>query len=243
MSNGKQSFFALGLLLALGLIISTYIISSTLTDIKSGDKTITVKGYAEKDITSDLANWSCSVSVTMPDMVTAYNKLERDFNIVKNFISENGFNENQLEIGRVYTNKNYEWVDYKRTDNVIGYTVSRSISIQSENIQKIQEISINSSELIKEGIEIQSNHPQYLYTKLDELKIEMLASATKDARYRAETLAKNSGSNVGRLQSARQGVFQITSANSEEVSDYGVFDVSSIDKTIKSVVTVEFTIK
>ncbi len=243
MSVGKQSYFSFGLILAIGLIVSAYLVSDTMRDIKSDNQTITVKGYAEKDIVSDYAIWYCTVSATMPDLVSAYNKLENDFDKAKQFIINNGFDENSLKIGRVSSNKNYEWVDYKRTDNVIGYTVDRSISIESDDIDKIREISINSSELIKEGIEFHSTHPQYLYTKLDELKIEMLAAATRDARERAETLAENSGSKVGNLQSARQGVFQITSQNSEEVSDYGIYNTASINKTIKSVVTMEFKVK
>jgi hypothetical protein len=243
MSSIKHSYFSFGLILAIGLVVSSYLISDTLRDVKSENQTITVKGYAEKDIVSDLAIWYCTVSATMPDLASAYNKLEYDFNQAKKYILENGFKESELEIGRVSSIKNYEWIDYKRTDNVIGYTVERSLSIESSDINMIKDISINSSELIKEGIEFHSNHPQYLYTKLDDLKIEMLAAATRDARERAETLAENSGSKVGNLQSARQGVFQITSQNSEEVSDYGIFNTASIEKTIKSVVTMEFKIK
>lgn len=243
MTTIKQSYFSFGLILAIGLVVSTYLFTDAFRDVKSDNQTITVKGYAEKDIVSDFAIWTCTVSATMPGLTSAYNQLDYDFNKTKDFILKNGFNENELEIGRVNSIKNYQWIDYKRTDNVIGYTVERSITIESFDIDKIREISINSSELIKEGIEIHSNHPQYLYTKLDELKIEMLAAATRDARERAETLAENSGSKVGNLQSARQGVFQITSQNSEEVSDYGIFNTVSIDKTIKSVVTMEYTIK
>lgn len=243
MSEHKNSTFALGLFLALGLIVSAYIISSTFKDIKSSDQTITVKGYAEKNISSDFASWNCRVSVTSTDLNSAYSKLAVDFETVKNYLNSNGFSDNQLQINTVYIQKNFEWNEYGRTDRIIGYTLERSITIESEDILKIKTISTKSSELIKQGIEFISGNPNYYYTKLDDLKIEMLAAATKDAKQRAETLAENSGSKVGELKSARQGVFQITAANSNNISDYGVYNTAAIDKTIKSVVTVDFKIK
>jgi hypothetical protein len=110
-------------------------------------------------------------------------------------------------------------------------------------VKLTQEIANQSTSLIQNGVEIASQPPQYYYTKLNDLKLVMLGEATKDAKARAEMIAKNSGSQVGTLKSAQQGVFQITSTNSTDVSDYGEYDLSSIVKTIKAVVTVDFFVK
>ena len=88
----------------------------------------------------------------------------------------------------------------------------------------------------------QSSEPQYFYTKLSDLKIEILAEATKDARQRVEQLAINSGCKVGTLRFASMGVLQITKAYSTEVSDYGIYDISSLEKDVKAVVTCGFSI-
>lgn len=109
-------------------------------------------------------------------------------------------------------------------------------------MELVTRISRESSELIKEGVEFNSSSPQYFYTKVNDLKIEMLGEATKDAKLRAEQLAINSGGKVGALRSAAQGVFQITTAYSTEVSDHGIYDTSTIEKSIKAVVTVQYSI-
>ncbi|MPN37755.1 hypothetical protein SDC9_185276 [bioreactor metagenome] len=98
-------------------------------------------------------------------------------------------------------------------------------------------------ELLPEGIGISSFEPQYSYSKLNEIKVNMLSEATKDAKKRAEKIAASNGNKIGNIISANQGVFQITAPFSNEINDYGINDVSSINKTIKSVVTVEYLIK
>ena len=93
-------------------------------------------------------------------------------------------------------------------------------------------ISRQVSELINSGIEFYSNPPNYYYTKLAELKIEMIAEATKDAFSRATKIARNAGSKVGRLKNADMGVFQIVAQNSsEEYSWGGSFNTISKRKT------------
>jgi hypothetical protein len=85
-----------------------------------------------------------------------------------------------------------------------------------------------------------SQPPQYLYTQLSQLRVEMVAEATKDAQARAEAIAKSTGNTVGSIRSAKTGVFQITSRNSTDVSDYGIYDTSSLEKDITAVVSVQF---
>jgi len=115
--------------------------------------------------------------------------------------------------------------------------------VTSKNVNLVKDISNDVTVLLQEGIEIFYSPPEFFYTKLNDLKIRMLGEATKDAKVRAEAMAKNSDSEIGKLKSARQGVFQITPVNSVDVSDYGEYDLSSIEKSIKAVVTVAFTIK
>ena len=99
-----------------------------------------------------------------------------------------------------------------------------------------------STDLIRQGIAFESYPPEYLYTRLADLKVEMLALATRDARARALEMAKNSGSRIGRLRSARMGVLQITPQHSTAISDYGINDTSSLLKDVTAVVSVSFEI-
>jgi len=178
------------------------------------------------------------------NLVTAYNKLKQDLQKVLSYLEQKGIDRNDIEVSSVSTIIQYQLTAEGVATNIIdGYVLDQNISITSPNVPEISEIANESTSLIEEGIEFASYNPQYYYTKLDDLKIQLLGEATKNARMRAEELAKNSGSEVGTLKYASQGVFQITPVNSTDVSDYGIYDTSTVDKSIKAVVTIEYSIK
>lgn len=236
--------FLLGIALAIGLIISAYIVSDTVRDVKLQNQTIEVKGFAEKKIVSDYAIWDATFQRFSYDQVSAYSIMEEDLSQVLEFLKSQGISENQVVISAVQSRTQYKLNDQGYSTNIIdGYVLSRSISVESDNVEKIDEIYRASSVLIKQGLYFETYSPRFLFTKLDDIKIEMLGAATEDAKNRATILAEKSGSKVGALKSARQGVFQITPANSTDISDYGMNDVSSIEKTIKAVVTIEYNVK
>lgn len=249
MSNepGKLSSMGLvwlGVSLALGLVVSTVILSNTMKTIKFANQSITVKGYAEKQITSDLASWTLEFSTEGKDMVGCYNSIERDFVSVAQFLTSKGISRSEMSISPIYTEKQFQMTPNGMVTNIIdGYRLLRRITVTSSQVKLIDEVSSDITSLIKQGIAIVSQPPQYTYTKINDLKIEMLGEATKDARARADQLATNSGSKVGVLKTANQGVFQITPPNSGDVSDLGMSDMTSIDKVMKAVVTIDFTIK
>ncbi len=233
----------LGISLALGLVISTAIVSNTVTRVKLANQTITVKGYAEKRITSDLIVWKGSFSVRGKSLTEAYGYLNRDLSLVKGYLIKKEIPEKDLIVSSIKIRPIYTRDAQGRpTEQIEEYELVQEVEIRSNEVQKVTSIARESTELINKGVRFQSSEPQYLYTKLSDLKIEMLAEATKDARQRAEQLAINSGSKLGSLRSASMGVFQITRAYSTEISGYGVYDISSLEKDIKAVVTVSFSI-
>jgi hypothetical protein len=125
-----------------------------------------------------------------------------------------------------------------------GFSITQRFEIRAGDVMRYTELSRQVTELIEEGINLVSEPPQYLYTQLDKLRVvEMVAEATKDARARAGAIAGSTGSRVGRVRDAKTGVFQITSRNSTDVSDSGMYDTSSIDKDITAVVSVTFGIE
>lgn len=247
MNENKQDtggLFMLGLFLAIGLIVSAILLSGALKDIKSSGQTINVKGFAERTIKADLGIWSCNVTSRGLDMVTAYDKLKNDIQIAKEYLKKKGINDKDLSVSSVNTQKIFRLNnDGNYTNEIIGYELNQVVKVSSKDVNLIQELSNESTSLIQQGIEIFSNPPEFFYTKLDNLKIQMLGEAAKDAKVRAEQLAKNTDSEVSKLKSARQGVFQITPVNSVDVSDYGEYDLSTIDKSVKVVVTIEFGIE
>jgi hypothetical protein len=90
---------------------------------------------------------------------------------------------------------------------------------------------------------IESSPPQYYYTKIGDLKIEMLGEASKDAKERAERIASSTGNSIGSVKSARMGVLQITAADSTDVSDSGTYDTSTIEKDMTAVVNISFAVR
>lgn len=243
MSNTSNSNFFLGFWLAVAFIVSAFIISGSYKDVHSIDQTITVKGYSEKIIESDLALWRVSFSTFATDRINAYSMLENDRQTVINYLKDNGISDENIRIEPVNTGTEYYFNDQGyRTNQVMGYTIYQTLIVSSNDVYKIDELARKSNDLIKMGINYNPSYPEYTYSKLDDLKIEIIGDATADARNRASEIAQKSGSKIGKLISARQGVFQITPPNSTEVSDYGMYDLSTIQKAVKSVVTIEFTI-
>ena len=236
--------FYLGLFLAIGLIGGSFIIGRSLKDIKLANQTITVKGSTEKKITSDLAIWRGSFSQTNPNLKIAYEILKGDQAKVLAYLQSYNISKEQVGISSVQADTLYKMTaEGGSTNDVEGYRVTQTIAIQSNDIALIDKLSREATELIEQNVEFRSNSPEYYYSKINDLKIEMLGEAARDAKERAERLAQSTGNKAGVLKSAQQGVFQITPENSTTVSDYGEYDTSSVRKSVKAVVTMQFGIQ
>ena len=246
MAEGRSTggLLGLGVALALGLVVSSVIVTRALLEIKQESRALEVKGFAEQRIVSDYAVWQGSFTTRGAELRTAYAELSRHRGAVDAFLKTKGVPTAAYESFPVTTN-----VLFARgpkgmpTNQVEGYALTQGLRVSSADIDLISGISRGSADLVSQGVEFTSSRPQYFYTKLGNLKISMLGEATEDARRRAEVLAGNSGGAVGGLLSARQGVFQITPAHSTEVSDYGRNDTSSREKAIKAVVTVRYAVE
>lgn len=238
----RSIFIFLGLLsLSLGLIASTCILTSTIK--QKGTGIISVKGCAEKRIVSDYAKWDGYLSVTEETPIRAYEQMEKDIKVLQEYMTNRGVRLETVYFSPLITTPVHELNSNGNITNKIEkYILTQNFSFESSEITLITNTALNATELIKEGLSIHSLPPQYFYSEIDNLKIAMLGEAAFDARQRAEQLVCNSGCQVGLLRSAHQGVFQITPAYSNNTSDYGEYDTSSIDKKIKAVVTMDYAI-
>ena len=177
-------------------------------------------------------------------MATAYKRIKEDLEKVKQYLTSKGVNEKEIIIAQIATETVYKKNEKENdTNDIQGYRLSQGIEIRSKDVDKIAKVSRESTELIDQGIEFESSAPQYFYTELDALKIEMLAMATANAKQRAESMVKSTGNKIGLMRSARMGVFQITPVTSTDVSDWGENDTSSLDKKVMAVVSVSFAIE
>lgn len=233
-----------GLALSVGLIGSAQIVTQGVVAIKSQDQTITVTGSAKRRLRSDLVIWRSTVTQRGADVATAYKQLARQVPQVTAYLQKKGVPPAEIIVSSVTTRKvlgrNKEGVELP--DVILSYELEQTIEIRSTAVDKIAQISREATELINEGILLESEDPQYLYTKLGELKIQMLAEASKDAKVRADQIAASTGSKIGKLRSARMGVMQVNPADASEISDTGVNDTTSLEKDIMAVVQSSFAL-
>lgn len=244
--NARSStvgLIGLGLALALGIFLSAETLASAFLEGRRESQAFRVKGFAERQITSDFATWEGGVTTRAPTLAAASRLLSEQRDEVGAYLTKLGLAPAQIEFLPLTTQVVHRINENGRSTNeVVGYLLSQTVAVASTDIELVTTAAKGAADLVEKGIEMHAGRPQYLFTKLDTLKVEMLGEATADARRRAEVLATHSGGTIGPLVSAQQGVFQITPAFSTEVSDYGRNDTTSRDKSIKAVVTVRYAV-
>jgi hypothetical protein len=230
--------------LSLALVGSTFIGATALRDVKSSNDVMVVTGSAKRPIRSDYIIWRLSVSSQQPTAQAAYQDLKRQTERVQAYLRENQVPAEAITLSAIESYAIPEVSPNGReTGQTLAYRLTQRFEVRSTEVDRYTTLSQQSTDLINDGINLVSESPQYLYTELSKLRIEMVAEATKDAKARAEAIAQSAGNQVGAVRSAETGVFQITSRNSTEVSDYGMYDTSSIEKDITAVVSVTFGIE
>lgn len=228
--------YANTLIIALAVVVAAFLFSNAFRNRNQSADTISVTGLGKKDFVSDLIVWSGSFSKKSMILKDAYAALDADREKIKSYLLSKGIQQNEIVFSAVNFNKDFDYI-YNENGSTkqqifTGFNLTQTVTIQSTQVNMIEDISRQSSELINSGVEFYSNPPEYYYTKLAELKIKMIAEATKDARTRAESIAKNAGADLGNLKKSDMGVFQITGQNSSEDFSYGgSFNTMSKNKT------------
>jgi uncharacterized protein len=212
------------------------------------NETIAVTGLAEKNFVSDQIVWTGDYSRITMDLKTAYTQLKDDENKIRTYLKGKGVQDAEMVFSAVSINKifntRYNSDGKELGSDFGGYNLKQDVTVESKDIDKVEKISREVTELIESGIEFNSSAPSYYYTKLSELKVDLLAKASADAKLRANTIAKNSGSGLGRIKQATMGVFQITGQNSNEDYSYGgAFNTSSKNKTASITIKIDYAVK
>lgn len=231
------------LIIAVAALIATTIVAITFKNIKSENQSINTTGSARKVIVSDLGVLNGSLSSTADSPSEAYQELRRQSPFLINYLKEKGFEESKIEFKTISQYPNYSYNQNGQQMGIMSYTATQMISITSSDVNKIRETSVDISSLIEKGVNFVVFSPEYYYTKIGDIKIEIQAEAAKDAMTRGERIAEATGRKLGALRRARMGVIQITPENSNMVSDQGINDVSSIRKEITAVVNADFSIE
>jgi hypothetical protein len=239
--NGN--IFNAGFALAVALVLSSIVGAWAYTHAKTGEQTITVTGSARKRIKSDLVIWRSAVTYQASQLSDAYKSLSDNIPRVKQYLISKGIPEDQITVSSISSSTMHgKDSEGNETGDITGYSLRQELEVRSNDVDKIEKIAREATELINQGILLESMSPEYHYTKLGDLKIEMLGEAAADAKVRAQKIAASTGSSIGSVRSAKMGVMQITPADSNEVSGEGMNDTSSLDKDITAVVNVSFAV-
>lgn len=236
------------LIIAVSLIIAVLIAAATLRYRFTSGETITVTGLAEKDFISDQIVWSGNFVRNGYELKAAYDQIKSDEAEIKRYLNAAGIPDSSIVFSSVSMSRNYEQKfdpDGRMVGSTFtGYNLSEAVTVDSRNLDRVEKMSREITNLLQKGIELNSSPPRYYYSRLNELKIDLLANASADARQRAESIAKNSGASLGELRKANMGVFQITGKNSNEDYSYGgVFNTGSKEKTASITLRVDYQAK
>lgn len=235
-------------IIALSIICGIFILSNAYKYKYRSTETISVTGLSEKDFTSDLIVWSGTFNRNSSELKTAYANLKQDEASIKSYLNSKGIPDSNIVFSAVNITKNFRRnLDSKGNEissELTGYTLTGNFRLESRDISRVEKLSREITELLEKGIELSSNAPEFYYTRLNELKIDLLANASKDAKTRAETIATNSGGSLQGIKKATMGVFQITGKNVNEDYSYGgAFNTSNKEKTASITLKVDYLIR
>lgn len=241
----KDNYIKVVLLFGVCLIFSAFLISEGIKTISSSKNIITVTGSAKESITSDYGYITINITTKSPTSDIAYSQIIENNKKIIDFFKKLNLKDESFNISMININ---EVEKYNQNGNPTGeilyYQGFETLTIESKDVRLIEKISkLDIRELYNLEVKINVNPPIYTYTGAQDLKINMQAKATQDAKQRALKIAEASGSDIDRLVNARMGVIQIVPKGSTEVSDWGYNDNSSIEKEIIAVVNVSFSVK
>ncbi len=226
----------LGALIACGLASGGYFVGQTMYNAKVALNTAEAKGLAERRVKADRANWTIRFSNTgkkRDEVPALYQLSEQNQSDITAALKESGFSDNEIQVGIL----DYQYQEFRdENQNLVdqNHRLTGSISLETDKVQLIDKAGAKVNRLIVNGINIQNEAPVYLFTKLNEIKPDMLKEATKNARIAANEFADNAGVAVGGIRNATQGSFYIRDAGEE----YG--DTGKIEKDVRVVTTITF---
>ncbi len=245
-NNGTKIMVALAL--AIGLIACSTILGESISSMKKGDRFVTVRGVSEMEIKADLAVWPIRVRVTANELAEANRSADEARKKVLVFLSANGIKPEAIASQNLRI-EDRQAKDYEQGRASFRYMAEYTILVRSTEVDRIRNVSQMTDKLVAAGVVLASqgnwdrSSPQFIFTQLNAIKPEMMASATQSAREVANQFATDSGSSIGSIRRATQGLFTISDrdrTSQGEGGDGAAAGVSDINKKVRVVVTVDY---
>ena len=243
-------------ILGISIIIATAVGAEFFYRSKQLSNVLSVTGSAEQLVTSDTVKWQSAItrSVDAGSLKDGSSQIKNDAQIVSQYLKNSGIDDAEVTINPVTVSPvcaGQNSIYYDKFGNqtcgssqTTGYNLQQVIVVESAKVPEVTKISQAASDyFIGQGLVFTTQSLEYYYSKLGDLRLDLLAKATSDAKARADRIAQSTGKQVDAMQSASMGVFQVTAKNSVEISDYGTYDTTSLDKKVTGVVRVSFSLK
>lgn len=243
---GAAAVLALGI--GASIVTSTVVVSRAIGDRPKAQakayQAVSVKGSARQRVVSDTGDWDIAVMGDGPSLQEAYTVLESSTARVQKFLTDAGFSPGEIVLTAIETDTHYKRdPSGGQTREVSSYSLKRMFTVTTPAVRRIESAAGEVTALLKDGVRVASAQPKYTYAKLADLKVQILGDAAKDARVRADEVVRSTGGRLGGVKGVQTGVLQITRPNSTDVSGYGQYDTTTIDKDITAVVTVTFGVE
>ncbi len=205
------------IILAIGVMVMGWCVKAGIDNFTNKDRKVTVKGLAEREVPADKVTWSISTKETGNDLPTLYERINVQADKIKSFLKQNGLEESEITVNppSVSDLEAREWGDNQKS---FRYIVNTTITVATTKVEEVNKAIFKQAELLKQGVALDSSYPNYEYASFQQMKPEMMAEAIKNAQKTAEQFAEASESNLGKIQTAGQGQFEIE--NRDENTPY-----------------------
>ena len=223
---------------SLGLVASGYLLGDGLRRAKLAERSVTVRGVSERDVTADLATWSISFSEDGTALAPVNDRVEAQARAVRAFFRRAGFKPGEVSDSGISVDQEYD-----RDREQERVTVRRSIQLRTREVLKVRQAYERQAELIQAGVPMSGSDVTYTFTRLNAIKPEMIGEANRNALRSAEQFARDSGAAVGAIKSASQGYFSIGARDGEECEECGSSGGGSPFQKVRVVTTIDYDLR
>ncbi len=237
--NTLITVMASSILVSLAIFAGLWFISGGLSE--KGKKGITVTGSAQVETTADTAVWNIYINTQLPTISAAVTKVDADTKVLTEYLISQGILASEITTYGVSTSTAFEVANGTQTSNIIGYVANNTLRIRTKEVQKIKTATQNIGQVLQTGISASSGSPEYFISNLAILRPKVIEEAVADAKARATAMVAAIGGTVGEPISGSSGSVQVNPPDSVE-SEYGSYDTSTIEKSVRAVVSVTFKV-
>ena len=227
--------------LASGMTLGLYKVGGGLAS-RAGNA-ITVTGTASENATADNAVWTLNLNESQPTLASSVKKIDSSADALKKYLLNGGVTDNQIELGPINSNAIQEYINGNPTGRILAYQAYRTVTVRTKDVKLVEKLSNNIGSLLATGVNVGNYGPAYYLSTLDDMRAKLLATAMKDAQERAKAITEAVGGSVGPLLSVTSGPTQVTTKNSLDRAAGGVYDVSTIEKTVNVTLSASFKSK